>query len=73
MPIDRKHLLQIFPIENLPACHTGMELAGHFLEACFRGVERLDEGDADRDRFAFNARWRELVEHRSQCDLCNEV
>jgi hypothetical protein len=73
MPIDRKALLALWDLENIPACDVGMELAKTFLECCGAGVHRLgSEEPADRIT-EIAASYTALVEHGADCDKCNEV
>jgi hypothetical protein len=73
MPIDRNALLNLWDLENIPACDVGMELARTFMKTCGAGLDRLGtEEPADRIT-EINAAYMALVEHGSTCDKCNEV
>jgi hypothetical protein len=50
-----------------------MRLAEAFLVSCARAVNRLENGEGDVDRFTFNSKWRDLVQHRSSCSDCHEA
>jgi hypothetical protein len=73
MPIDRKALLDLWNVVDMPACEVGMELATKFLESCGEGVDRLGVEEPSDRITLMNAAYMELVEHGADCDNCNEV
>jgi hypothetical protein len=73
MAIDRKQLLALWKLDELPACEDGMELAARFLERAGEAVDRLDEATIIAKRNALIRADKDLVAHRASCPNCNEA
>ena len=73
MPIDRKGLLDLWNVVDMPACDVGMELATKFLESCGEGVDRLGVEEPSDRITEMSAAYMTLVEHGADCDYCTEV
>jgi hypothetical protein len=72
LTMDPKALLDVWKMDEVPACDDGMKLAQAFLISCGRAVERLGfEEPADR-LTEMTAAYMALVEHGDGCDACNE-
>jgi hypothetical protein len=65
MSIDRTQLLALWPIEDMPACDEGMELAVAFLDRAGEAVSCLDEREALPMRNALIRAHKAFIEHRS--------
>ena len=73
MGIDRKALLDLWNVVDMPACDAGMELATKFLETCGEGVDRLGVEEPSDRITEMNAAYMELVNHGIDCDECRET
>jgi hypothetical protein len=73
VPIDRKALLDLWNVVDMPACDVGMELATKFLESCGEGVDRLGVEEPSDRITEMSAAYMTLVEHGADCDYCTEV
>jgi hypothetical protein len=73
MPIDRNQLLALWPLDEIPFCDEGADLAGRFLERAFEACDTLGEEDAMPKRNAMIRAHKELVAHRGACPKCNET
>ena len=59
-------LVELWKIEDIPACDDGMVMAHAFLKSC---VTALETGNSSN----FNARFESYNRHRNECDKCNEI
>jgi hypothetical protein len=59
-------LIELWKIEDIPACDDGMILAHAFLKSCVSALQSYDSSN-------FNARFNTFIQHRSDCDKCNAV
>ena len=59
-------LVELWKIEDIPACDDGMGLGHEFLKSC---VTALDTGSSAN----FNARFENYNRHRKECEKCNDV
>ena len=59
-------LVELWKIEDIPACDDGMALAHAFPKSC---VSALESGDSHN----FNARFNTYRQHHTDCDKCNEI
>jgi hypothetical protein len=73
MRIDRKVLMALWNMEDMPACGAGMEFATKFLETCGEGVDRLGVEEPSDRITEITTAYLTLVEHGMNCDDCNEV
>jgi hypothetical protein len=64
--ITEEILIELWKIEDIPACGDGMALAHAFLKSC---VSTLESGDSHN----FNARFITYLQHHTDCDKCNEI
>ena len=71
--IDRAKLLALWPMEDMPACDEGMDLASIFLERCFEAVSVLDEAEALQKRNQMIRAHKDLTAHKASCPKCNEI
>jgi hypothetical protein len=70
--MDPKALLDLWKMDEIPACGEGMKPAQGFLISCGRAVDRLGlEAPADHI-IQTTAAYMALVEHGDGCDSCNE-
>jgi hypothetical protein len=71
--MDHQNLLNLWKLEDMPACEEGMELARMFLITAGEGVDKLGtEEPADRIT-EINAAYMAMVNHGIGCDNCKEV
>jgi hypothetical protein len=73
MAIDRKALLDLWNVVDMPACDVGMDLATKFVDVCVEGVDRLGVEEPSDRITEMNGAYMTLVEHGADCDKCNEV
>jgi hypothetical protein len=71
--MDKDALLNLWNLEDLPACPAGMALAKTFLIACGQGVNRLGTEEPDDRLLDITACYMDLVEHAGDCDDCKEI
>jgi hypothetical protein len=73
MPIDPDALLNLWSLEEMPACDEGMMLARAFLESCGQGVARIGAEEAAYRLTDITDTYTMLVEHVSHCEKCRET
>jgi len=73
MPANLPRLLELWNLEEMPACDEGMELAELFIVRCLEAVAILDEAEAIPKRNAIIRAHKTFVEHRAACGKCNEI
>ena len=66
-------LLVHWDLEQLSACHKGMELAQDFLIECGAAVCDLSASDPRDQRFDFLCKYSALVRHRVSCLECKNA
>src|SRR5450631_430319 len=71
--MERESLVVHWDLEQLSACHEGMELAQNFLIECGAAVCNLSESDPQDQRFDFLCKYSALIRHRTSCLECNEA
>jgi hypothetical protein len=64
--ITQEILVELWKVEDIPACEEGMKLAHAFLKSC---VSALDSGNPAN----FNARFESYMRHRYLCEKCEEI
>jgi hypothetical protein len=72
MPIDRNALLNLWRLEDIPACDEGMQLARSFLISAGEAVSMVDIHDPEHLRMEFNVQYDAFVRHCAECPKCNE-
>ncbi|MDW5266960.1 MULTISPECIES: hypothetical protein [Acidobacteriaceae] len=73
MRLNREKLLNLWDLEDMPACDAGMQLVQAFLLSCGEAVDRFGE-EGPEDRLAqITASYMALVDHGNICDDCNEA
>jgi hypothetical protein len=70
--MDHKKLLDLWEIDEMPACQEGMKLAQDFLIAAGEAVNRLGVEEPEDRITALNTAYMALAEHGDGCDDCNE-
>jgi hypothetical protein len=71
--MDSTALLDVWKMNEIPACDEGMKLARVFLVSCGRALDRLGfEEPADRIT-EITSTYMALVEHGDGCDTCNDA
>jgi hypothetical protein len=71
--MDHQALLNLWELEDMPACEKGMHFARAFLVAAGDGVNKLGtEEPADRIT-EITAAYMKMVNHGIDCDNCKEV
>jgi hypothetical protein len=73
MTIERKQIFTLWPLDEIPFCDEGLDLAGIFMERSFEACNTLDEEDAMPKRNAMIRAHKELVAHRGPCRKCNQA
>lgn len=71
-PMRTEALLELWNLEDIPACDEGMELAKSFLVSCGEAVEKADAVDTITLRSQFDFRFNRYAAHRAICPKCNE-
>jgi hypothetical protein len=66
MMMTQEILVELWKVEDVPACDDGMTLAHAFLKIC---VSALTSGNPAN----FNARFESYIRHRDQCEKCEEL
>ncbi|MBB5061241.1 hypothetical protein HDF16_005977 [Granulicella aggregans] len=72
MAMNYKKLLDLWEMDEMPACGEGMKLAEAFLIAAGEGVNRLGVEEPEDRITELTAAYMALVEHGDGCDNCNE-
>jgi hypothetical protein len=72
MPIDPKALLNLWSLEEMPACDEGMELARSFLVSAGEAVSRVQNEDPEHLRMEVNVQYDAFIRHCAECPKCNE-
>jgi hypothetical protein len=72
MTINPEALIDLWNIENVPACPAGMELARQFLIVCGMGVDRLGVEEPGDRVTEIEAAYKALADHGADCPDCNE-
>jgi hypothetical protein len=77
MEIDRKKLLDLWTLTNVPLCDDGMELAAIMIERCIQTVFNLKSKSVEEfqdkvigQRDSMIRAHRDLVLHRGDCPKC---
>jgi len=65
--VDAGALLNLWKLEDVPACDEGMELARAFLNSCVKALETVGSSSH------FNERFEDYKRHHAECEKCNEV
>jgi hypothetical protein len=73
MPANLPRLLELWNLEQMPACDEGMELAEHFIARALEAVNIHDEAEAIPKRNAIIRAHKVFTEHRGTCGKCNEI
>jgi hypothetical protein len=73
MPIDPNALLNLWNLEELPACDEGMEHARAFLTSAGEAVSGIESHDPRLLIRRFVVLFRIYVAHNVTCPKCNEV
>jgi hypothetical protein len=71
--MDPKALLDLWKLDEIPACREGMMLAQAFLISCGRAVDRLGAKEPSDRITDITTCYMALVEHGDGCDRCNEA
>jgi hypothetical protein len=73
MPIELNQLLALWPLDEIPFCAEGADLASHFMECASDACKAIHEAGAMLKRNVLIRAHKELVAHRGGCPKCNEV
>jgi hypothetical protein len=73
MPIDLSALLNLWSLEELPACDEGMEHARAFLTCAGEAVSNIENHDPRLLLREFVVRFRIFAAHSAGCPKCNQV
>ena len=73
MPIDPSALLNLWSLEELPACDEGMEHARAFLTSAGEAVSNIENHDPRLLLREFVVLFRIFAVHSSTCPKCNQV
>jgi hypothetical protein len=73
MPVDLNTVIKIWPLDEIPFCERGAELAREYVISSTDALTNFGmEGPADRITEISTA-YMALVEHGSSCPACQEV
>lgn len=73
MPIDPSALLNLWSLEELPACDEGMEHARAFLTSAGEAVSSIENHDPRLLLREFVVLFRIFAAHSATCPKCNQV
>ena len=73
MPIDPSTLLNLWSLEELPACDEGMEHARAFLTSAGEAVSNIENRDPRSLLREFVVLFRIFAAHSATCPKCNQV
>ena len=73
MPIDPSALLNLWSLEELPACDEGMEHARAFLTSAGEAVSSIENHDPRFLLREFVVLFRIFAAHSATCPKCNQV
>jgi hypothetical protein len=59
-------VVELWKIEDIPACDNGMALAHAFLKSCVSALTSSNPAN-------FNARFESYMRHRNSCEKCEEL
>ncbi|WP_260738184.1 hypothetical protein [Tunturiibacter lichenicola] len=65
--MDSKTLVELWSLDEIPACDEGMALAADFINSCVRAIETVGSSSHFNERFA------DYKRHHTTCEKCNEV
>jgi hypothetical protein len=72
MSMDRDALLNLWRLEDIPACDEGLRLARSFLISAGEAVSQVNVNDPEHLRMEFNVQYDAFVRHCAECPKCNE-
>ena len=73
MAVIEEKSIDVWNLENVPACDEGMKLAAEFMAACLRGVERVGAEQTLTLRGDFHFKYSRFAAHFEGCKKCSEM